>query len=644
MLFFIAIGILAEKGLKTFLKRNYLKDDIDERTGGGNSLGMSNIDKLIAALVTAVPDAIGLFVFFAAAYFSYFTFIWTKSPYLQLLFLSLLLTITLIRVVAILSQLIFSPAANRFRILLITSQNALFFHRFLVGTGAYIISVLMFTVVVFRLGAERNTISLLAIFFASILLLASAILIILLKGRMQTGILAASTGPPSWGRGKFASLWHVPALLYLFILWILLVNTIDSPQEANSRAAFVISFFVLPIWMIADRFIQWVVSFLLTTLKIHDDSHDADNTQENMLQRQRGKMWYGRCCSIARVCLVFALTIWVASLWGIHVPFISRFTSVFFDASIILALSLLLWQFIGTWIERKIAESIPEEKEDTPSDDEWGSSVAACGRAYTLLPMIRKFIGSILVVMVTMTILSSMGVDIGPLLAGAGVIGLAIGFGAQKLVADIFSGFFYLLDDAFRVGEYLEAGTVSGIVENITLRNVMLRHHRGMLQIVPHSELGAITNFMRGGIVVKFNLDFPYDADIDEIRKVIKKVGQTMLVDEEFGKDFIKPVKSQGVREIANSVMTIRAKFTAQPGAHFVIRREAFKRITEALSAKGIQFAHRRVIVDIPAADLDKMTMEQLKATGAAAHQDMDVTQKNQVGQSGSNFIKEFNV
>jgi len=603
---------------------------MDVKVEGGNFLGMSNVDKLIGALVAAVPDVIGLFVFFGAAYFSYFTFIWTKSPYLQLLFLSILLTITLIRVVSILSHLIFSPADDRFRILSVSSQNAVIFHRFLVGTGVYIVSVLMFTVVVFRLGAERNTISLLAIFFATILLVVSAMLVLFFKRRIQAGILQATPGTPTWGRIKFASLWHVPTLLYLFLLWILLINTIDSPQQNNSRAAFVISFFVLPIWMIADRFIQWVVRFLMATLKIHEDAQDVKNPLEmNSLQRQQGRVWYTRCNIVARICLVFVLTVWVASLWGMQAPLVSRFTSVFFDASIILALSLLLWQFINTWIERKIAESTPEVKEDIPAgDDEWGSAIQ--GRSYTLLPMVRKFIGSILVVMVSMTILSSMGVDIGPLLAGAGVIGLAIGFGAQKLVADVFSGFFYLLDDAFRVGEYLEAGTVSGIVENITLRNVMLRHHRGMLQIVPHSDLGAITNFMRGGIVVKFNLDFPYDADIDEIRKVIKKVGQSMLADENLGKDFIKPVKSQGVREIANSVMTIRVKFTAQPGAHFVIRREAFKRITEALCAKGIQYAHRRVIVDIPAADAHKLSTEQLKATGAAAFHDMGAPQESQ--------------
>jgi small-conductance mechanosensitive channel len=223
--------------------------------------------------------------------------------------------------------------------------------------------------------------------------------------------------------------------------------------------------------------------------------------------------------------------------------------------------------------------------------------------------------------MVTLIILSSMGVDIGPLLAGAGVIGLAIGFGAQKLVADIFSGFFFLLDDAFRVGEYMEAGSVSGAVEAITLRNVMLRHHRGMLQIVPYSELGAITNFMRGGIVVKFNLEFPYDSDIDQIRKIIKKVGQAMLEDPEFAEDFIRPVKSQGVREITSSVMVIRVKFTAKPGTHFVIRREAYRRITEALAAKGIHYAHRKVIVELPegAEQSAAEKSEQIKELGAAA-------------------------
>ncbi len=332
------------------------------------------------------------------------------------------------------------------------------------------------------------------------------------------------------------------------------------------------------------------------------------------------------------------MIVWLASLWHIKIPFFSGLAKFLLDSILILTAALVFWQFLNAWIERKIQESIPEGEDDEESEDEWGGA-AKRGRAYTLLPMLRKFVGSVLAVMVTMTLLSSLGVDIGPLLAGAGVIGLAIGFGAQKLVADVFSGFFYLLDDAFRVGEYLTAGSVSGTVENITLRNVMLRHHRGMLQIIPHSELGAITNFMRGGIVVKFNLDFPYDAPIDKIRKVIKKVGQKMLENEEYGKDFIRPLKSQGVREITNSVMTIRVKFTAQPGTHFVIRREAYRLITEALSAQDIHYAHRKVIVDVPELDHHEsgaLSPEQKKqianAAGAAAIREIEEEEKAAAG------------
>ena len=219
--------------------------------------------------------------------------------------------------------------------------------------------------------------------------------------------------------------------------------------------------------------------------------------------------------------------------------------------------------------------------------------------------------------------LSSLGVNIGPLLAGAGVMGIAIGFGAQKLVHDLLSGFFYLVDDAFRVGEYIEAGSITGTVEKITLRNIMLRHHRGMLQIIPYSDLGAITNYMRGGIVVKFNLQFPYDTNVDMVRKVVKRVGIEMLADDELGKNFIKQLKSQGIREVGDSVLTIRVKFTAKPGTHFVIRREAYRRITEALNAKGIFYAHRKVIVDFPESmsseTIDEAARKKLLEAGAAA-------------------------
>ncbi|WP_136809704.1 mechanosensitive ion channel family protein [Desulfosediminicola flagellatus] len=588
---------------------------------------LSGLDKFSASLVKQLPHAIGLLLFFGGAYLAYFSFIWTDSPFVQLFFLAVLIGITFIRVIALISRIIFSPKNMLFRLLPMQCNIATGVHRLIVWSTSYMAMVLMLSVITIRLGAQTNTVSLLLLFFATILLTITGAIIIFYRSLIKDQIVSAVEiygETASWGRTTFASIWHLLALSYLFALWLLLFNNLIDPEQKH-RGAFMLSFFVLPIWIVTDKLLQWLIKYAMETLKIHtDDYNDQDvPTEEEQEQRDKGRQTFRKVMAFSRSGLVLALFVWVASLWNIKIPVFSNLTSVLFDSLIILAVALIFWQFISSWIERKIQESIPAEEENKDEDDEWGSA-ATRGRSYTLLPMIRRFIGTILVTMVTMTILSSTGVDIGPLLAGAGVIGLAVGFGAQKLVADMFSGFFYLLDDAFRVGEYVEAGGISGTVENISLRNVMLRHHRGMLQIVPHSELGAITNYMRGGIVVKFNLDFPYDAEIDTIRKIIKKVGQAMLADEEFGADFIRPVKSQGVREITNSVMTIRVKFTAKPGAHFVIRREAYKRITEALRAKGIHYAHRKVIVDIPEQTTENTKDHIIKAAGAAGHNALD--------------------
>lgn len=625
--FFIAFGYLVEV-LFTFF--------IVKRMGAGTTNGdlpisIHGLEKFTAAIVKQLPHAIGLLLFWGGAYLAYFSFIWTDSPFVQLFFLAVLISITIIRLITLISNLVFSPTAITFRLLPMQCNLAGGIHRLIVWATIYMVVVLMFSVVIRQLGAQANTVSLLQLFFASVLLGITALFIIRYRHPVKQQIISAAQKygeNATWGRIKFATLWHFFGLTYLFSLWFLLLNDLIDPGQKH-RGAFILSFFILPIWLIADKLVQWLIKYAMATLKIHMDHYDDQTspTEEEIEHREKGKQTFRRVLSFSRSGLVFILMIWLASLWDINIPIFSNLTAVIFDSLIILTLALIFWQFISSWIERKIQESLPEEEDNKEEDDEWGSA-AARGRSYTLLPMIRRFIGTVLVTMVTMTILSSTGVDIGPLLAGAGVVGLAVGFGAQKLVADMFSGFFYLLDDAFRVGEYVEAGGISGTVENISLRNVMLRHHRGMLQIVPHSELGAITNYMRGGIVVKFNLDFPYDAEIDKIRKIIKKVGQAMLEDEEFGDDFIRPVKSQGVREITNSVMTIRVKFTAKPGAHFVIRREAYKRITEALRSKGIHYAHRKVIVDIPGQAADNPTDPITQAAGAAGQEIIDAEDK----------------
>jgi small-conductance mechanosensitive channel len=196
-----------------------------------------------------------------------------------------------------------------------------------------------------------------------------------------------------------------------------------------------------------------------------------------------------------------------------------------------------------------------------------------------------------------MIALSAVGIDIGPLLAGAGVVGIALGFGAQTLVRDVVSGIFFLIDDAFRVGEYIEAGSLKGTVESISIRSLRLRHHRGAVHTVPYGELKALTNHSRDWVIVKLEFQVTYDTDVDLVKKLIKRIGQEMLEDPELGPNLIETLKSQGINQLADHGLLVRAKFTAKPGEQFVIKRQALQRIKHAFDAAGIRFAYPTVTI-----------------------------------------------
>jgi small-conductance mechanosensitive channel len=203
-------------------------------------------------------------------------------------------------------------------------------------------------------------------------------------------------------------------------------------------------------------------------------------------------------------------------------------------------------------------------------------------------------------VIVVLITLRAVGINIGPLLAGAGILGLAIGFGSQTLVKDILSGVFFLMDDAFRVGDYIETAGTKGMVEHISLRSLRLRHPRGMVYTIPFGDMGSVQNFSRDYIITKLDVRVRYDADIDKIRKIVKKISQELEQDEENGQLLLSKIKSQGVREMDDSAMILRVKFKTKPGDQFIIRREVYRRIQERFRAEGIEFAHRNVTVYLP--------------------------------------------
>ena len=186
------------------------------------------------------------------------------------------------------------------------------------------------------------------------------------------------------------------------------------------------------------------------------------------------------------------------------------------------------------------------------------------------------------------------------MIAGAGIVGLAIGFGAQTLVKDIISGVFFLIDDAFRVGDYVETAGQRGTVEQISIRSMRLRHHRGPVHTIPFGDMATVTNYSRDYHIMKLNIRVRYDTDVDKVRKIIKKINKAIQKDEHLGAGLLGKIKSQGVREMDDSAMIMRIKFKTIPGQQFLVRREVYKRVQEAFREAGIEFAHRNVTVYLP--------------------------------------------
>jgi len=286
--------------------------------------------------------------------------------------------------------------------------------------------------------------------------------------------------------------------------------------------------------------------------------------------------------------------IWNLDLFGIAERSLGgQIASALLGIGLVLLIAYIVWEIARTAIDRRLAEeaSVPE-----------GSTTS---RLRTLLPLLRIFVAITLVVMTVLSVLAALGVNIVPLLAGASIVGVAIGFGSQTLVKDIVSGAFFLMDDAFRVGEYIEVGDAKGVVEKITVRALFLRHHRGALNVLPYGQITRLRNTSRDWMIMTLDFPLALETDLRKVKKIIKAVSEQVAADPELGPALLSPVKSQGVIATDESSLTVRIKYMVRrPGDEaFMIRRVAYENILKAFKEQGIEFASRRVAVYVPPGD-----------------------------------------
>lgn len=295
-----------------------------------------------------------------------------------------------------------------------------------------------------------------------------------------------------------------------------------------------------------------------------------------------------------RVLLIVLVAGLLAWLWRSDLAFLAdrsptaaRIMTGALKAAVIVLVAVSLWRILHRLIEQRLIRVADEE----PSVEGDVDATRRRARLGTLLPIVSNLLLAAIVTTALLMALASLGVEIVPLLASAGVVGVAIGFGAQTLVKDILSGVFYIFDDAFRIGEYIETKDHKGTVEAFSLRSIKLRHHRGALATIPFGELGSVRNLSRDWVIDKFTINVPYETDIRQVKRIIRSIGEELAKDPEFSDAILEPMKLQGIERFGSYAIELRVKLKTRPGRQFVIRRRALAMIRQAFEQNGITFA-----------------------------------------------------
>ncbi|CAN0415775.1 unnamed protein product, partial [Discosporangium mesarthrocarpum] len=433
------------------------------------------------------------------------------------------------------------------------------------------------------------------------------------RTEIATMLLGAEPGSqPTWWR-VFARIWHGLAIVYVTAAFCVTVVrlVLDIPDVfALVTGPVIVLLASMSLYGVALLIIEWSFSRnrpRVATMPLTTGGEDAaeENTDSILAPLQdddeayaleRHHRSFKDVVEHAAAIVVTAIAAWaIFALWGVNLAQSGTIAHAVWEVVLIVFLAWLAFEAVDIAIDRKIED---EGGYITAAPGEEGSG-GGTSRLTTLLPLFRNFLLIVIVIIASMIALAELGVDIAPLFAGAGVLGLAIGFGAQSLIRDIFSGAFFLLDDAFRIGEYIDVGDVKGSVEKISLRSMQLRHHRGALHTIPFGEIKHLTNYSRDWVMMKLPLRVNYDTDVDKVRKLVKNLGKELMAHPEVGHMFLQPLKSQGVFKMEDSAMIIRVKFMTKPGEQFMTRKVVYAEIRKLFEENDIEFAHQRVTVHV---------------------------------------------
>lgn len=252
------------------------------------------------------------------------------------------------------------------------------------------------------------------------------------------------------------------------------------------------------------------------------------------------------------------------------------------------------------WLAYRVVRLAARRIERAVDDGDDSVTTLRERRGQTISQLLRS-VGRVVILVIALLLTFNIFIDIGPILAGAGILGLAVSFGAQSLVKDVISGFFILFENQFAIGDVIEAGGKSGVVEKMTLRVVVLRDLQGTMHVIPNSEIKVVSNMTRGWSRSVVDVGVAYDEDVDRALAVVRDEAAQFSTDKVWGAQLDGPVEVPGVEALSDSAVVIRSLIRTQPGSQWNAAREFRRRLKNRFDRERIEipYPQRKVHVRV---------------------------------------------
>ncbi len=541
--------------------------------------------QLQALFRQVLVDVVPLFAFAAATY-GLLPLTQPKAM-TQLVILAIVNANVLVRAIMIVTRAAFSPDNPTTRAVRVSEETAHYWVIWVRRLSALAIYGYFFVEAALLLGLAAAAHK----FFLNVLVFLVLGLVVVLvfqnksnvAGLISSRDAADSPRPGSLLRESLADTWHIFAVLFVVVLYAVWLFEIEGGFQYLLQGS-LLSLFILAISRVLVLALQQVVARgfrLRDTAKLRYP--DLEPRANLYLAKAQGALKF----IIQALAVLFLLEVWGAdvSSWvtsPIGSVVLARAASIL----LLLLGAYIVWEVFSLLIQRYL------ERRDSS-----GALLLSSSRTRTLLPLFRNTVRIVLIVLVALTMISEFGIDIAPLLAGAGVFGLAIGFGAQSLIKDVITGVFILLEDALAVGDYVDLGGHMGTVEGLTIRSVTLRDIDGNVHIVPFGEVAAVLNMAKEFGISLIDVGVAYRENVDEVIEVLKEIGAGLQADENWRAHIIGPYEVLGLHKFEDSAVIIRTRFKTKPMMQWSVRREFHLRMKRAFDARNIEipFPHQTI-------------------------------------------------